>query len=408
MKIRHAFAALLAAALLSSATAAPAVAAPPVASVTCADVRANPATAHAPCLDAGTTGPGLPGGEKPPQFVMFTHDDALTTEVFDLVGAIRRCGAPMTFYAFENRTDCAYARAFHENGDEIALHTRSHSHLTSVQADRLRDEAVGSVRTFLNETCGIPLEDLVGFRAPFLETDAAVRRALYADGKIRYDSTYSDLYPSEWSLDAANRLWPYTQHDPNGPFKNSTAGDVESYPGMWSLPLLNMQGAGQSSSFTMDPPKFATEDGSSFVYGTAPAMLALLKKNFDEVYAGSRAPIGVYVHVGWLAQPGFTDAVSEFVAYVNNHSDARFATASQLVDWLENPVPASAMPPRDLTCRVAVVVETPESFWERTWMYWLIPIITIGPVFAALAVSGIMALVRRTGNQTIPDVSSNV
>ena len=419
MKLARAFAAVLTASMALSAAAT---------SVTCADLRANPATANVSCLDAGTTGPALPGGAKPPQFVLFTHDDALTSQTFNLFNSIKRCGAPATFFTLEAGTKCEYAQAFYKNGDEIGLHTVHHTHLTGVPAARLGDELFG-VRTFLNETCGIPLEAMVGYRAPFLETDDVVRRALYADGKIRYDSSYNAIYPSKWSTDAANRLWPYTEQNPAGPFKNATAGVSESYPGMWSVPITVMQGASGGAMFAMDPTKTAATkniaNGADYTFGTPAELLALLKLNFDEVYAGSRAPTGIFIHSDWLATPGFVDAVSEFIAYVNSHPDARFATITQLVNWLENPVPASAMPPRDLTCKTAVVdaaassassaaqashgsdwvdasgggsstqtTESSQTYWERTWSYWLIPMIVCGPVLVVIVVIGVTAAIQ--------------
>ena len=334
-----------------------------------------------PCLDAGTTGPWL-DGQKPPQFVMITHDDAVTERVFDIVGTIRRCGAPATFYTLAKGSNCDYVKALYDNGDEIALHTTHHEHSTGVPAEHMEYELANGVRKFLNETCGVPAEDLVGFRAPYLETDDAVRRAIYADGKIRYDSTFNNYYESKWSKDAANRLWPYTQHDPNGPFKNSTAGVSESYPGMWSLPLLEMQGP-TDGEFVMDPSKSLDPlDPTTVRYGNASDVLALLKANFDQVYAGARSPIGLYIHVDWLSQPGFADLTSEFIEYVNAFEDARFVTANQLVDWLESPVPASEMPPKDLTCRTAFV--PPKTFWQRTWAYWVTAIVAVGPVLLAI------------------------
>ena len=389
MKFTHAFAALVAATLILSTTGTSAGE-----TIKCTDASMKNASA---CLDAGNTGPKLPPGEKPPQFVLFTHDDAITTQTFDLFNSIKRCGAPATFFTHEIRTKCEYAKALWKNGDEIALHTVNHLHLTGVPEAQLRTEMFG-VRTFLNETCGIPLEAMVGYRAPFLDTDTAVRRALYADGNMRYDSTYNEIYPSEWSTDAANRLWPHTEHDPSGPFKNAAAGAVESYPGMWSVPLNAVQDASKGTEFSMDPlvnsPTHEPDGVKNYTYGSAADVLAILKLNFDEVYAGSRAPTGVFIHSVWLSNPGYTDAMSEYIAYVNSHADARFVTTTQLINWLENPIPASQMPPADLTCRTAVVEIPHESFWDRTWHYWLVAFIICGPVLLIITVVGTIAAVQ--------------
>ena len=51
----------------------------------------------------------------------------------------------------------------------------------------LTHEMLG-VRTWLNETCGIPLEDMVGFRCPYLAHDPPVREVLFEAG-LTYDSS---------------------------------------------------------------------------------------------------------------------------------------------------------------------------------------------------------------------------
>lgn len=394
-------------------------------SVTCSD----PSLAGVPCLDAGTTGPKIPGGGKPPQFVMITHDDAIDSHVFDQISKIDRKGAPITFYALQSGSDCSYVKALHDCGDEIALHSVHHAHSTGLPESEMRRDLVEGVRTFFDEECGIPSGDMIGFRAPFLEENEVVRRSIFSDDKIRYDATFHDYYSSKYSKDSANRLWPYTQHDPEGPFKNASVGSVESYPGRWSLPILNTQGYSSTTGepdpkghgWTTDPSKFQTAGGETG-FGGSELALEVMKKNFDDSYNGNRAPIGVYTHITWFDQPGMTDALNEFITYVLEHEDARFVTATQLVNWLEHPTPASSTPKTSSTekCPSSAAPapspsrhtpsneeyiyqdeplvsssESEETSGGSNAKYWLAPLIMVGPVIVITAAVSFVSSIQR-------------
>ena len=110
-------------------------------------------------------------------------------------------------------TTAAWSRlvkAFWAENSEIALHTVDHLPLSDPfpGPGNLTHEMLG-VRTWLNETCGIPLEDMVGFRCPYLAHDPPVREVLLQAG-LTYDSSILEYWPSSTSPSSADRLWPYT------------------------------------------------------------------------------------------------------------------------------------------------------------------------------------------------------
>jgi hypothetical protein len=95
------------------------------------------------------------------------------------------------------------------------------------------------------------LQDMVGYRAPQLVHNPPVRALLEAKGML-YDSSILEFYgpPSESSPNASARLWPYTM-DSGIPqdcayFAGATCTQTERYPGLWEVPLLEMQAPSES------------------------------------------------------------------------------------------------------------------------------------------------------------------
>ena len=69
---------------------------------------------------------------------------------------------------------CDLVKELWQAGHEIALHTRDHIRLDP-PIDANKTDQILSVRVWLNETCGIPFEDMVGMRDPFLVNNPGTR-----------------------------------------------------------------------------------------------------------------------------------------------------------------------------------------------------------------------------------------
>jgi LysM repeat protein len=196
------------------------------------------------------------------------------------------------------------------------------------------------VRTFLNTQCGIPLTDLVGFRSPFLIHNPTVRGIL-AKNKILYDSSI-DEYVSDSSLTSktfSSRLYPYTfdngiVQDCNWTLPSGQCTQNERYPGMWEVPMWDLPNATvtpQINAYTMDPDR-----------GFGGDLLTTLKTNFDQAYNGNRAPFPIYVHAPWFT-PEHINLANQFIEYALSKPNVYFVTIRQLIDWMNNPVPASQL-----------------------------------------------------------------
>lgn len=167
------------------------------------------------CVCASNAAPGGLTPDQTPQFVLLTHDDAVNAYSNKVVRAItdkyknpNGCNMPATWFTLQTGTDCTIAKTLWSQNHEIALHTINHVPLIPNFNGNLVNEMLG-VRTWLNQTCGIPLDDMIGYRNPYLIHNPATRKVVY-DAGLLYDSTMIEIFPSESSPAAGQRVFPYT------------------------------------------------------------------------------------------------------------------------------------------------------------------------------------------------------
>jgi peptidoglycan/xylan/chitin deacetylase (PgdA/CDA1 family) len=319
------------------------------------------------CFNPGTSSPLSP--EETPQFVLLSHDDEINSNTYEAFKNVGICDSKITFFLMWSRIDCRYVQAFYNAGHEIALHTVNHHHLTGVPLDQLRYEMLG-VRDLVNSKCGIPFEDMKGFRAPYLETNENVRKILYEDDYIEYDSSYNPYRRS---------MAPFTMD--SGLVKNSSLSS-ESWPGLWQIPVNPVESDGFDAVYSMDPGRLSHavyepgETPGAFI--PAEEMLDLLIENFQIQYNGSRLPFSVNFHTPWMNADGYSAALGEFLEYTSQLDDVYFITYSELVSWMRDPVPLSMMPLKNTQC-VPIIVPK-EKFWTKYGTTMTIISIVIGPI----------------------------
>jgi hypothetical protein len=134
-----------------------------------------------------------PGGlspEETPQFILLTHDDGVDAESRSamlklLKGKTAEKGCQLTATMFtlmdpDGWTACEEVMKVYKAGLEIADHTISHEKLPGMERSKLVNEIVGARDKLVD--CGVPKEDVVGLRTPYLDTDTAVREVLHQNG----------------------------------------------------------------------------------------------------------------------------------------------------------------------------------------------------------------------------------
>lgn len=281
--------------------------------------------------------------ETTPQFILVTHDDAINPfsnkvvrSVIDAHTNPNGCNVPATWYALQQGSDCATVKKLYEENSEIALHTVNHNRLyPNYQGGKpaLLEEMFG-VRKWLNEECGIPLEDLVGFRAPYLVSNPQTRQAIF-DEKLLYDSSMIQAFSQgdPMSNQPGERVFPFTMDkgipiDCNWNYPDGQCNaTTETYPGLWETPLWELQNEAGEHLFSMDP------EGDVF---------NIYKENFDMNYNNNRAPFGVFLHAPWFNDKN-TRALNQFMDYAMSLPDVWAITTRQLIEWMKDPVPASQM-----------------------------------------------------------------
>lgn len=302
---------------------------------------------HCPSISA----PGAIPAAELPQFVLITHDDAVSAISDRAVRTItdghknpNGCNVPATWFVTQAGTDCNFVKTLWEQNHELALHTVNHAQL-SPSAKGIEAEMMG-VRTFLNTECGIPLTDLVGFRSPYLIHNPTVRGIL-AKNKMLYDSSIVEFVGemSYTTKSFADRLYPYTMDNGipqycNWTYPEGQCTQTEKYPGLWEVPIWDLPYETvntQLKAYSMDPDK-----------GFGGDLLTTLKTNFDQAYNGNRAPFPIFVHAPWFT-PERIALTNEFIDYALSKPNVYFVTVRQMLDWIANPVPASQLA-TTLTC----------------------------------------------------------
>lgn len=117
------------------------------------------------------------------------------------------CKATATFFVSHEYTQYEMAQALYHNRHHIADHTISHrtpsSWWKNATYGQWTDEIVGQ-REILRKWGQVNEDDVVGFRAPFLQIGGNTMYQVLFDNKFLYDSSM----PTQQFIDPP--MWPYT------------------------------------------------------------------------------------------------------------------------------------------------------------------------------------------------------
>jgi hypothetical protein len=309
-----------------------------------------------------------PSGLSPkdiPQFVLISHDDSINQLQNRVVRAVtdgfknpNGCNVPATWFALKDKTNCTLVMDLVKDNHEIAGHTMDHVEMRSNLSIAEMTKQVKGIKDFIVDTCGVPADKFVGFRAPYLKHNEKFRNVLQEQG-YEYDASILEAFNQATSPSFAERLFPYTMD--NGIPQNcawssdpeSQCSDTEKHAGLWEVPLWILPNEEGAPFHSMDPvAKDGKPDHTS----------ELLIKAFDEAYNGNRAPFPLFVHAPWFTFDN-TEAAIAFMEYATQKKDVWFVTFSQLLDWMKNPVPASQYNP---SCQM-VELTPPTTEYCRTY-----------------------------------------
>ncbi|GJJ78691.1 hypothetical protein EMPS_11050 [Entomortierella parvispora] len=256
-----------------------------------------------------------------PQFFTLTFDDAIQGPTVPVAKSLmdghrNPNGCPMkaTWFAQTLYSDFALIQQWAAAGNEVADHTMNHIGTPPAE------EIIGN-RKAINAFSGIPFANLNGFRAPFLNYSKATFDILSQE-KFLYDSSASAL--------TEDAFWPYTLDYglANDCWNGICAANVVA-PGMWEIPMHAIMDG--TNAYVMD----------AQLNGTPDKVAQWLKDNFNRHYQGTRQPFGIYLHPVHVKDAD--KLYNEFMTWAAGQPDVWFVTNHQLLQWMQNPVPASQM-----------------------------------------------------------------
>ncbi|EFN55781.1 hypothetical protein CHLNCDRAFT_145232 [Chlorella variabilis] len=300
--------------------------------------------AAALCAAAGVppsiNAPGNLTRDQLPMFVLFTHDDGVDSEARKAMLGIAKGretpnGCPVTATMFtlldpDGWTSCEEVVAMYEAGFEVADHTTLHESLPGKDREYLQDEIAGA-RSKIAE-CGVPEEDIVGFRSPYLNTGPLVREVLSDNGFLCDSSVIED-----WNADLVQ----------DGTEQNCTG--TEKWPGLYEVPVWRYE---NTTGFLCDLP-YAMDPGFNYdcnCMNDTHSTYDIIKSQFDAAYNGNRAPFPVFIHIYWLQAQDNTKELERFIDYTLTLPDVHYVTIRQLLAWMQNPVPKDQLTPEMLGC----------------------------------------------------------
>jgi len=293
-----------------------------------------------------------PGGLDPsdtPQICLFTFDDTVTSNGYPIIQSVltnhvNPNGSPIqaTFYVNTDNGQYFNARLVEQlyaQGHEIGVHTMTHTTSTNTTVETWRREIVGC-RKIVSDLSLVPKEEIVGFRAPYLEFSQGSFDIL-AEAGFRYDTSIREA-TGNGGLSSSNSafIWPYTLD--NGVQQECVGGDCpeENYPGLFEVPLWVLDNTNGETLATMDVdfvnhPEWSADD-----------VMTLLTNNFLAHYNGNRAPFGVYMHATWtnqwfVSEPWHSQVVSDFIGWALDQPDVWFVSTKALLDFMEDPQTAT-------------------------------------------------------------------
>jgi len=326
--------------------------------------------------------PGHLTAEQTPQFVGFGFDDNFSAEgvawVVDTLEPLRNPpgtgnkatfdGAPVRATLFNNTDNGQPARPENDlgrayvkaaaSGNEIGVHTRHHTTSETTVSSVWRDEIDGCRQDLA--ALPLPPGSIIGFRAPYLQTNKAAFATLRALG-FAYDASIEQGVDDR--SDDTDLRWPY-------PLDNGSPDDprIGPQPGLWEMPVYYLSvpprlragvkarwkefdvAGGKVTGLDWNMVVGVAEGGAGF---NQEEYLETLKYSLDQRLRGNRAPLLIGAHSQFYApQPAGGDfhppnityqemrqVLEQFLAYALAKPEVRIVPYRDILAWRKHPSP---------------------------------------------------------------------
>jgi len=250
-----------------------------------------------------------------PQIIYLTYDDAFTAYaeenyyrgIFD--GTFKNPDGNTiraTHFLTAQYTDYTLVHDYWAMGHEMASHSITHrtdmNYWKGLNVDGWSQEISG-MRKLITQFAAIPKADVKGYRSPFLQMGADEQfAALKADGFL-YDCSW--VSRDYGYLDLDQGLFPYSMD-----YESVQDCPIEPCPtcgfeGLWVQPMLDLEDnwIGANPNLPDNGMPCSMLDGCIIMdeNPTRDTVKQMLMKNFNRNRAGTRAPMGLYMHAAWFA-----------------------------------------------------------------------------------------------------------
>jgi len=289
-------------------------------------------TCQLPSCFNGDSIPGNLHPDETPQFVIISFDDAvndLNKDFYERLfteGRVNPSGCPIaaTFFVSHEWTDYSQVNHLYSQGHEISSHTVTHSHPTGFSEQRWTQEISGQA-VLLDKLANVDEDDILGFRAPFLQTGGdRTFRALGKD-KFMYDSSL----PSQQTAPA---LWPYTLHKGIRQNCNVPPCPEDPHHGVWEVPMTTMLDGRGGKCPMLDACTYEENVDS---------IQRMLTRNFLRHYTDDiKPPFPMSYHAAWFkGRQHREEALIKFIDSILELPDVYIVTYQNLLRWIQLPTP---------------------------------------------------------------------
>jgi hypothetical protein len=261
-----------------------------------------------------------------PQFITITFDDGVAPSTINPIREFvldvedsRGCTPPFTYFVSFDNTICELVQGLRRGGHELATHTLRHTGYPT-------EENIEDAIIFMNETCGIPKDEIKGFRTPYLAYDQDTLNHLSNIDDVLYDTTITADDHVQANYGREN-IWPFTWEHAEDTDIACKCDKNLALPGLWEIPMY---------------PYFDSSDNRIWGLMDYDNVADSIQQNLERRYTGNRAPFGIYLHAQWLEKDGNGAFLKTWIqATLNNYDDVFFVRNQELLDWMKNPVPLS-------------------------------------------------------------------
>jgi len=252
-----------------------------------------------------------------PQIVYLTYDDAFSAyteenfyrSIFDSNDTDTTftnpdgCRIRATHFVSAMYTDYFWVNHYRNLGHEMASHSITHrtndTYWKNLDEEGHKKEFHG-MKQMLAQFANVPINEIIGTRVPFLIAGGEAQFTMMQNNGFKYDcSMPTRLYGY---IDADRGLYPYTLD-----YKSKQDCEVGtcpkcSYPGMWVQPMIDLEDNWHANPNTPEfgMPCSMLDACIGFQTGKPEEITEFLRRNFDRVYNGDRAPWGLYMHAAWF------------------------------------------------------------------------------------------------------------